>query len=235
VPKRPSVELPRYVHRVLSRGREYFYFQRGRESASQEPSIRLPGNPHAVEFWAAYKEALGTEPPSGKTFDDLIAAYKFSPEFARLSDTSKREYTRYLETISELMSKFHVSALRPKHVIQLRDKFAATPVAANHLIAILRVLIAWGIPREFSDTNPCIHVPKLDTDVKGARPWPVWAYELINKHAKEGIRRAVLLAHYTGQRQEDVLRMAPEHIEDGGIVLKQLKTGKVLWMPGTPL
>src|SRR5262249_16342214 len=132
-----------------------------RESASPEPSIRLPGNPHTVEFWTAYKEALGTEPPAGKTFDDLIAAYKFSPEFARLSDTSKREYTRYLETISELMGKFHVSALRPKHVIQLRDKFAATPVPANHLIPILRVLIAWGIPREFSDTNPCIHVPKL--------------------------------------------------------------------------
>ena len=26
-----------------------------------------------------------------------------------------------------------------------------------------------------------------------------------------------MLARYTGQRQADVLRMAPEHIEDGGI------------------
>ena len=33
------------------------------------------------------------------------------------------------------------------------------------------------------------------------------------------------------RRQADVLRMAPEHIEDGGIVVVQQKTGKELWVP----
>jgi integrase len=98
-------------------------------------------------------------------------------------------------------------------------------------LSVLKTLINWGIPREFSEANPCLYVPKLEIDEEGARPWPVWAYELIEKHAREDIRRAVLLARYTGQRQADILRMAPEHFEDGGIYVVQQKTGKELWVP----
>src|SRR5262245_27458398 len=46
--------------------------------------------------------------------------------------------------------------------------------------------------------------------------------------------RRVLLARHTGQRQADVLRMAPEHIDDGGIVVVQQKTGEELWVPLHP-
>ena len=117
------------------------------------------------------------------------------------------------------------------HVLQLRDAWSDTPVAANHLLSVLKTLINWGIPREFAESNPCIHVPKLEIDEGGARPWPLWAYGLIQKHAREDIQRAVLLAHHTGQRQADVLRMAPEHIAGGGIYVTQQKTGKELWVP----
>ena len=96
---------------------------------------------------------------------------------------------------------------------------------------MLKTLINWGIPREFSETNPCIHVPKLEVDEEGARPWLSWAYNLIEQHAREDIQRAVLLARYTGQRQADVLRMSPAHVEDGGINVTQQMTGKELWVP----
>ena len=124
-----------------------------------------------------------------------------------------------------------VASCRPKHVIHLRDKWKSTPTAANMLLAMLRTLIGFGIPREFSESNPCIHVPKLETNPEGARPWPAWAYKLIEECGREHIQRAVLLARYTGQRQSDVLRMGPEQIEDGGIVVVQQKTGKELWVP----
>jgi integrase len=102
------------------------------------------------------------------------------------------------------------------------------------LVAVLRLLIAWGIPREFGDTNPCIHIPRLETNPEGARPWPAWAYKLIDECGREDLRRAVLLARYTGQRQADVLRMSPSDIEDGGINVTQQKTGKELWVPLHP-
>jgi len=116
-------------------------------------------------------------------------------------------------------------------VLTLRDAYANTPVAANHLLSVLKTLINWGILREFSAMNPCIHVPKLEVEEGGARPWAAWAYELIERRAREDIRRAVWLARYTGQRQEDVLTMCPEHIDDGGLLVTQQKTGKKLWVP----
>ena len=102
------------------------------------------------------------------------------------------------------------------------------------LVAVLRLLIAWGIPREYSDNNPCIHVPRLETSPEGARPWPAWAYKLIEDCGREDMQRAVLLARYTGQRQADVLRMSPSDVEDGGINVVQQKTGKELWVPLHP-
>lgn len=113
----------------------------------------------------------------------------------------------------------------------MRDARAATPVAANHLLSVAKTLINWGIPREFSDSNPCIAIAKLETDEGGARPWPVWAFGLIEAHAREDLRRAVWLARYTGQRQADVIRMSKADLEDGGIKVIQQKTGKELLIP----
>ena len=234
MPKRPTVELPRYVQRVVDGGREYFYFQKGRCSSMPGPRMKLPNGPHDAEFWAAYKSYLGTEPPRARTFDALITAYKVAPEFMKRAETTQRDYSRYLDIVSKAWGKLHVGSVRPKHVIQLRDAWAETPVAANHLLSVLKTLINWGIPREFSETNPCVHVPKLEVEEDGARPWPVWAYGLIEEHGREDMRRAVALARYTGQRQADVLRMAPEHIEDGGMNVTQQKTGKELWVPLHP-
>jgi integrase len=75
---------------------------------------------------------------------------------------------------------------------------------------------------------------RLETNPEGARPWPSWAFKLIDETGREDIKRAVLLARYTGQRQADVLRMNHKDIEDGGILVTQQKTGKELWVPLHP-
>jgi hypothetical protein len=165
--------------RVTAYGRDYYYFQIGRGTKTAGPRIALPNNPHTVEFWQAYKAAAGSEAPSGRAFDDLIAAYRISPDFLRLAQATQIDYQRYLDMVSRAWGQLLVSGVRPKHVIALRDTFASAPVAANHLLAVLKTLINWGIPREFSDTNPCIAVPKLVIDEGGAHPWPVWAFDLI--------------------------------------------------------
>jgi integrase len=229
--KLPVVELPKYVHRIINGGREYYYFQKGRGSSMPGPRIRLPKGLHDTEFWAAYKTHLGSEVPTARSYDALIADYKASPEFNNKAEATRRDYSRYLDIISSAWGTLHVGSLRPKHVIKLRDEWADTPVAANHLLSVLKTLINWGIPREFSETNPCVYVPKLEVEEGGARPWPSWAYALVYEHGREDMRRAVKLACYTGQRQEDVLMMASGHLEDGGIFVVQQKTGKELWIP----
>jgi hypothetical protein len=230
VRKRPMVELPPHVRRIVAKGREYFYFQRGRGTKLEGPRIPLPGNLHSITFWQAYRAALGHQvEPAGRSFKDLIAAYRMSPEFRAVA--TQRDYERYFKIIEEAWGPLLVSGVRPKNVLKLRDAWAETPVAANMLVSIARMLINWGLPREFSDSNPCLAIPKLETGNGGARPWPAWAFDLIESHAPEGLRRAVWLARYTGQRQADVLRMSKADLEDGGVKIKQQKTGKELWIP----
>ena len=231
VRKRPLVELPPHVRRVTGKGREYYYFQRGRGTALEGARIALPSDPHSVEFWQAYHTALGHDEPSGRTFNDLIAAYERSPEFRSKSIATQRDYARYLKIIREAWGTLLVSGVRPKNAITLRDAWAETPVAANMLLSIAKLIINWGLPREFSESNPCLAIPKLKTEDGGAKPWPAWAFDLVESHASKGLRRAVWLARYTGQRQADVLRMSKADLEDGGIKVVQQKTGKELWIP----
>jgi integrase len=224
--RRPrAVPLPKYVRRVVARGREYLYFRRG---GIQKP---LPTDLTTVEFWQAYRAALGSELPRDKNFSGLISAYKASVEYGALAPSSRKDYLYSLTMIETLWGDLLVRSLRPKNVIVLRDSLAATPSKANHLLSILKTLINWGIPREYADTNPCLAIPKLAVEEAGARPWAPWCFDLIEKHARDDMRRSVWLARYTGQRQSDVLRMCPADIEDGGINVVQQKTGKELWIP----
>jgi len=84
---------------------------------------------------------------------------------------------------------------------------------------------------EFSDSNPCTTISRLKSEEGGARPWPLWAFPLIETYARDDLRRAVWLARYTGQRQADVIRISKADLEDGGIKVIQQKTGKELWIP----
>jgi hypothetical protein len=177
-----------------------------RKSEVGVPAGSRENDPHRVEFWTAYRSSLGSEMPTGKTFNDLIEAYKLSPEFTRRSEATQRDYSRYLDILSSAWGNLLVTSLRPKHVIQLRDTWAKTPVAANHLVSVLKTLVNWGIPREFAENNPCIYVPKLEAEEGGARPWPAWAYKLIEQYAKEDVRRAVMLARYTGMSPAMITR-----------------------------
>ena len=146
-----------------------------------------------------------------------------SPDFRAKAIATQRDYQRYLKTIKEAWGPLLVSGLRPRHVLKLRDAWAAKPVAANMLVSIAKLLINWGLPREFSESNPCLAIPKLKIDEGGAKPWPLWGFELVEAHAAEGIRRAVWLARYTGQRQADVLRMSKADLEDGGIKVRAVE------------
>lgn len=230
--KRPMVELPAHVSRIRAKGRDYYYFQRGRGTPLAGLRTALPSDPHSIAFWQAYRNAVGhAEEAAGKTFNDLISAYETSPDFRSRSKATKRAYERYLKILRNSWGPLLISGLKPKHALKMRDVWAEKPVAANMLLAVAKLLVNWGIPREFSDTNPFAAIPKLRTEQGGARPWPFWAYDLIDTHAPEDIRRAVWLARYTGQRQADVLRMSKADIEDGGIKLTQQKTGKKLWVP----
>lgn len=227
-----TLELPKHVHCVKTRhGKTLYYFQKGRGSKTPGPRSRLPDDPHDPEFWKALRAAQGLATDEPGTFTALIHAYRESPEYGALSDASRRDYDRYLDQIKKRWGKLLVRGLKPSAVLDWRDLLAGTPSAADHMVSVLRTLIQWGIPRDYSDTNAAASIKKLAKAGDGYRPWPQWAFDLVSEHGPPPMVKAVALGLYTGQRRGDVVAMRAEHIQGGVIHVVQSKTGKALDVP----
>jgi integrase len=230
-PRRPTIALPPYVKRNVSRGKEYFTYQRGRGTEDAGPRIKLP---HLWDdgFSSAYRAASGeSEPPIRRgTFSALVTEFRSSPEWHRLSPAAKRDYQRYSNDLVRILGSQLVSDLQPKHVLAIRDKRQTTPAAANYLVRVLSLLISWSIPRGYRADNPCRHVPRLKT----GEGWAAWSWDAICEFRELAVApmwHAASLALYTGQRQGDLLAMNWASIDQGTIEVRQGKTGKTVWVP----
>jgi integrase len=230
-PRKPSITLPPHVHRVVSRGKEYFTYQYARGTERAGPRVKLP-HPADEGFLAAVRKAAGplAHRPAAGSFEALIESYRESPEWKALSDATVRDYGRYLDVIKTLWGDLRVAELRASDILALRDKRAETPAAANYLIRVLSAAISWSVPRGYRTDNPCEHVRKLKIG-DGWAPWPWEMIELVEKHAPAWMWQATALALYTGQRQGDCLAMSRAKIKNGLIEVKQEKTGRELVIP----
>ena len=229
-PRKPTIVLPPYVHRVVSRGKEYFTYQRGKGTKTAGPRIKLP-HPSDPDFLSAVYRAAGEPPPkpTAGTFEALVTDYKTSPEWRDLSEATQRDYARYLREVEQQIGRFRVDALEPKHVLAMRDDREDTPAAANNLVRVLSSVISWSVPRGYRNDNPCEHVRKFKIG-----EWPRWSWEAIchfRVNAVPEMWGSAALALYTGQRQGDVLSMGWSSVDSGCIEVVQEKTGKKVWIP----
>ena len=232
--KQPMVELPAGVNIVRSRGRTYFYYHPGRGTKNVGKPQRLPDDPRSPEFWSEYARLSGmaVEIPTHRagTFGMLLEAYKASPEYAKKGDRTKVLNERHMGLIAHAWGSLQVRGLRPKHVLELRDSFANRPRMADQLVSLLSAILSWGVPRDFAETNVCREIKKL-SETDGYPPWSWADITFAREHLPSHLWHSVALALYTGQRQADVLQLTWNRIVDGGIELRQGKTGKRLWLP----
>jgi hypothetical protein len=95
--RQAGVDLPKNVHRVMSRGREYFYYQQGRGTERAGERVPLPRDPQSPEFWIAVRQAQGiVGPVADDTFGAVLDAYLTSPKFLGLTSGTKDQYRRAL-------------------------------------------------------------------------------------------------------------------------------------------
>ena len=79
-PRKPLLTLPAHVHRVVSRGREYFTYQKARSTKNAGPHVKLP-HPADPEFFPTYYAIAQEEPPAAApgTFNALITVWQIKP------------------------------------------------------------------------------------------------------------------------------------------------------------
>jgi integrase len=199
--------------------------------------LRLPDDPTSPAFSAKLRD-LNTDPvrtgPAPGTFSALITAYKASPEFSQLSAGTRRDYARYLDMIDAPWGRLPVAGIERKHVLALRDKFAATPRQANYVVQVIRLLLGYAVDRGWRQDNPAQR-PKLLKTGDGHRPWEENEIAAFRARWPLGTRERVAfeLLLNTGQRGGDVAAMVRGQYANGVIHVRQEKTKTRVWIPAS--
>ena len=223
-----------YLNEVKAKGRTYWYYRR--HGMRQRIEGKL-GTPEFLENYRRIHAAFEAEPRTGAatgTFASLITDYLSSPEYGELAESSKRKYHYHLNQMRERFGHLSYRSMSRKYVMAYRDSMASTPATANHAIKVLALLFNYAMDRELIKTNPAARIKKLKTG-DGWQPWPEAALERFHQQGRGAARVAFMLALYTGQRKGDVLAMRWSDITDGGIRVKQAKTGTELFIPIHPI
>jgi integrase len=199
-----------------------------------------PGTPAFTEAYCTW-EATGKIEVNAKrtipgSFDDLIAKFYRSTEWHDLKPTTQETYRGELERFRAQYGDRSASTMSARNVGNLLAKMQDTPAAANNLRKRLGQLFRFAINQGWRTDNPAKSTRPLKTREGG---FPTWQEDHIAKFEERWPigttpRLAFDLALYTGQRRSDVRLMGPQHVQNGEIRVKQIKTGKELWIPLHP-
>lgn len=168
--------------------------------------------------------------PQPVTVDGLIQKYRMSPEFKALAPATVKHRLRAFDKLKEL-GTVPVPDLRRRHVFDVRDALAETPGVANQVLGTLSVLLKFAVDREIVDFNVAQGVKGLEIGQHVRWPEEAILWAAAPGNLIEPIRRAIMLALHTGQRQGDCLAMCWSHYDGEGIAVTQQKTGAKVWIP----
>ncbi|MBX3513334.1 MAG: tyrosine-type recombinase/integrase [Xanthobacteraceae bacterium] len=216
------------IHKVRKRLSDgstttYYYAWRG--------GPRLVQQPNSPAFVAEYAAAVDTrKTPQAGTLFSLVAEYRSSADFNRLSAATRHSYGAYLKLIEADFGDMPVAALADKRVRgefkAWRDKMVATPRKADLAWTVLARVMSFAKDRGRIETNPCERGGRLHS---GSRADNIWNDDQLTKLltvANEQMTLAVTLALWTGQRQGDLLQLRWSDYDGNSIRLTQSKTGR---------
>ncbi|MGA8998677.1 MAG: tyrosine-type recombinase/integrase [Pseudolabrys sp.] len=226
------------IHKVrkrLASGqiKEYYYAWRG------GPPIKAA--PGTAEFIRQYQEAHASlRKPKAGTLMSLIAEFKASAEFRRLSPSTIRAYSTYIKLIEVAFGDLPLAALDDRRVRgefkTWRDTFADTPRKADYAWSTLARILAFAKDRGLIASNPCEGGGRL---YSADRTDKIWTDDDVSRFlgsAPAGMALAMMLALWTGQRQGDLIALPWSAYDGRHIRLQQSKTGRRVTIPvGEPL
>lgn len=227
---RAAVKLPKGVHKVTARGHEYFYYQAGRGTAAAGPRIQLPNDYQSPEFWVALRAAQGKNSVTvvdtvNLVIEDFLATVK-----PTLSKSAFGSYTRALGIPKTAWGNLPLDGVRPAHVKKLMDGLAGTPAKANQFLSVMNIFSGWAIVSE-KITQSLTDGVKPYKVTGGHKPWNESQIAAAHTKLTGEVRKGFMLYLYTGQRGQDVVKLGPTYIDDGGFDLGQTKTGVDIWCP----
>jgi integrase len=212
------------AHRVISKGREYWYAWRGRGAP------RLHSKPGTDAFFRELGEALAARRAGDDSkISGLVATYRASDDFIDLAATTKRVWLHWLDRIQDYFGTLSIAQFdRPSVRIEIRKwhrSYKRTPRAADYGLQVLSKLLSFAVAEGKLGSNPCTgaNIGKLYASNRADIIWTPEDLETLGRHASPEILRAAQLGALTGLRQADLLKLTWQQISDLAI---ERPTGK---------
>jgi integrase len=204
-------------------------------------SIYLTGTPWSDDFMRQYAAALdgvkaqasdvGADRTMPGSVDALVVSY-YKLVFPTLKQSTQSERRYIIERFRAEHGNKPVRLLKREHIAAIISARLATPHAANNLLKTLHTLFEHAIAINMITSNPATDVRKFRIQTDGFRAWTESDVAQFVAHHPVGTRARLALALLlTGQRRSDIVRMGWQHISDGAIAVKQVKTGVPLLIP----
>ena len=137
-----KVEL-RGIHKLTAKGRTYYL------RLARRPTLR--GEPASPEFMASYNEAIESRrTPEPGRFKSLVVLYRASPDYKKLADSTRRNWSPWLDRIADYFGELRIAQFdRPEKIRPVirrwRNQWADKPRTADYGMQVLsRVLFLCG-------------------------------------------------------------------------------------------
>jgi integrase len=206
-------------------------------------SIYLTGTPWSEGFMGQYAVALdgvkeqAANVGAGRTipgsFNALCVSYYRSPDFRGLKASTQVMRRNIIERFRNLHGDKPLKGLGRAHIKGIIGAKADTPEAANNLLKVLRLLLAYAVDQDMIGGNPALGIKRYKSRGDGFHTWTedeVAQFEATHAIGSKA-RLALELLLGTGQRRGDVVRMGWQHIKSDNIAVRQEKTDKPLMIP----
>lgn len=210
------------VAKVKAKGKTYYYAWRG--------GPKLEGEPGTPQFLASYQEALESRnAPDAAKFRSIVVHYKGSPDYQKLADSTKRNWSRWLDRIAERFGNLSISQFdRPQKIRpiirQWRGDYASTPRTADYAMQVLSRVLSYAVdPLGKITANPCEGIKQLYSNDRAAIIWTDEDIKQLKETCSAEISHAVDLAAHTGLRVGDLVRLSWSHVGVDAIIIT---TGK---------
>jgi len=221
--RKPSVNLnlpPQMRARRRPAGIFYYY------DTGEKPRREIPlGKDYtlAVQQWSRLHQA---KPTVALTVAWAIGKYLASPEFEAVSAGTQADYKFALDKLIEKFGDAPLDEVKPSHVVlYIEHRSGESRHRALRERAVLSMLYAWAIERDYATSNPAGAVKRKRLPGRKGITITNSQFEAVYDLSDQPLKDALDLAYLIGQRPADVLKLQETDIRDEILELRQNKTG----------
>jgi len=220
----------------------YYFRRRG------QPITRLPGEPKSEEFMNVYWRCLNWTAPGAVaqegTFAWLCDQYMNSTDFKSKAESTRTARRRVILAMMaeplergkpEKFGDEKAKRIGRAHLEVLRDRKADNPNAGNERLKILSRVFKLGVSKGWVDYNHVRDIERLRVKRGGhetASDEDITNY--LKKHTSGPAHLAMMLLKHTGVRVSDLRILGRQHLKQGLLVFKTVKTGVLCELPLDP-